>query len=266
MCCSWPTTPLLRCPAIWRWTGHCQRTCSTCSRSFAIDQWPATQCGSGLLGALAHFGLPGLDAIEKDSMRQLAIRGGPWTQDERGELLDYCETDVVALERLLPSMVRGLDLPRALVRGHYMKAVARMESTGIPIDVEKLSILRARWQEIRERLVHAVDAGYGIYEGTTFKADRWAALLEAHAIAWPRLESGRLALDDNTFRDVALAHPDVNPIRKLRVSQSQMRLNASPSVPTEEIGACCRPSDRAPAETSQATPNSSSAPRCGFDR
>ena len=185
----------------------------------------ATQCGSGLLGALAHFGLPGLDAIEKDSMRQLAIRGGPWTQDERGELLDYCETDVVALERLLPSMVRGLDLPRALVRGHYMKAVARMESTGIPIDVEKLSILRARWQEIRERLVHAVDAGYGIYEGTTFKADRWAAWLEAHAIAWPRLEWGRLALDDNTFRDVALAHPEVNPIRELRVSQSQMRLS-----------------------------------------
>ena len=43
-------------------------------------------------------------------------------------------------------------------------------------------------------------------------------------IPWPRLPSGALALDDDTFREMARAHPEVAPIRELRVSLSQMRL------------------------------------------
>src|SRR5439155_9441243 len=42
-----------------------------------------TPCGNGLLGALAYFGLDGLDAVEKQEMRQLAMRGGPDTRAER---------------------------------------------------------------------------------------------------------------------------------------------------------------------------------------
>jgi DNA polymerase I len=60
-----------------------------------------TPCGNGLLGALAWFGLDGIDAADKDSMRQLALRGGPYTDQERAALLDYCESDVAALARLL---------------------------------------------------------------------------------------------------------------------------------------------------------------------
>jgi hypothetical protein len=40
-------------------------------------------CGRSLLGALAYFGLDGLTAAEKDDMRQLAVRGGPYTDAER---------------------------------------------------------------------------------------------------------------------------------------------------------------------------------------
>src|SRR5262245_38638602 len=43
-------------------------------------------CGNGLLGALAYFGLDGLAAAEKDAMRQLALRGGPYTDAERLDL------------------------------------------------------------------------------------------------------------------------------------------------------------------------------------
>jgi DNA polymerase I len=60
-----------------------------------------TPCGRGLLGALAWFGLSSVEAAEKESMRQLAMRGGPWTAEEQAALLDYCESDVVALARLL---------------------------------------------------------------------------------------------------------------------------------------------------------------------
>ena len=36
-----------------------------------------TPRGLSLLGALSYFGLPTIDAMHKDGMRQLALRGGP---------------------------------------------------------------------------------------------------------------------------------------------------------------------------------------------
>ena len=75
-----------------------------------------TISGAGLLGALAQYGLDGVGAGEKDEMRDLVLRGGPWSNDERLAILDYCETDVAALARLLPAMLPKIDLPRALLR------------------------------------------------------------------------------------------------------------------------------------------------------
>jgi hypothetical protein len=42
-----------------------------------------------------------MDATEKEQMRQLAIRGGPWTDEEKRALLDYCESDVATLSKIL---------------------------------------------------------------------------------------------------------------------------------------------------------------------
>ena len=42
-----------------------------------------TPCGGGLLGALAWFGLDAIDAAEKEQLRALAMRGGPYTDLER---------------------------------------------------------------------------------------------------------------------------------------------------------------------------------------
>jgi hypothetical protein len=58
-----------------------------------------------------------------------------------------------------------------------------------------------------------------------FSAARWADYLARRGIPWPRLESGALALDDDTFREMARAYPEeVGPIRELRHTLSQLRL------------------------------------------
>src|SRR5262249_2912210 len=62
-------------------------------------------CGYGLLGALIYFGMDGIAAADKDSMRALALRGDPYTIDERQALLDYCKCDVEALTKLLPAIL-----------------------------------------------------------------------------------------------------------------------------------------------------------------
>jgi DNA polymerase I len=180
--------------------------------------------GFGLLGALTWYGLDAMDAVEKDAMRTLALRGGPWAEAERAALLDYCGRDVEALARLLPAMLPDIDLPRALLRGRYMAAVARMEHTGVPIDVEILCRLRAEWEAIQDRLIRGVGSQFGVFDGRTFKADRWQDWVARRGLAWPRLSSGKLALDDNTFREMARLDADVALMRNLRDALAQLRL------------------------------------------
>jgi hypothetical protein len=184
-----------------------------------------TGYANSLLGALAYHGLDGLGADEKTEMRELAMRGGPWTSAERAALLEYCESDVVALARLLLAMLPSIDPPRALIRGRYMIASARMEWAGVPIDAETLNRLKAHWYDIQDQLIAAIDVDFGVYEGRAFRADRFAALLERLGIPWPRLESGALDLSDDAFREQARSHPRIAPLRELRSALSELRLN-----------------------------------------
>lgn len=181
-------------------------------------------CGFGLLGALTCFGFSGIDAAKKDSLRKLAQRGGPWSRSEKRALLEYCESDVEALAKLFPAMRPSIDLPRALLRGRYMKAAARIEQRGVPIDTDALSVLRANWRAIQQSLIDRIDSRYGVFEGSSFKADRFEKWLIENGKTWPRLESGKLALDDKTFRTMAKVDPDIAPLRELRFSLSKLRL------------------------------------------
>jgi hypothetical protein len=97
-----------------------------------------TTSGNSLIGAMVAFGLDNIGLTEKKQMQAMFVRGGPWSATERETGLNYCESDVDALGRLLPAMLNRnkIDLPRALLRGRYMAAVSAMEHEGIPIDVE----------------------------------------------------------------------------------------------------------------------------------
>jgi DNA polymerase I len=150
-----------------------------------------TIAGNSLLGALAYYGLDGIGAIEKKEMRDLVLRGGPWTAAEREAILDYCQSDVRALAQLWPVMFQQIDLPRALVRGRYMAAVARMEAEGVPIDTKLLGSLRANWTRIQDRLIADIDTEFGVFSGRIFKTDRFKHFLARAEIPWPTLPGGR---------------------------------------------------------------------------
>jgi DNA polymerase-1 len=190
----------------------------------ALSNGLPTVAGSGLLGALTHFGLDNIGATEKEDMRELVLGGGPWSEQEQADIFDYCESDVDALKRLLPAMLPTIDLPRALLRGRCMAAVAQMEHHGIPIDTIMLDRLRCNWSSIQDQLIAEIDRDYGVFEGRTFKADRFAAWLAHNHIPWPKLDSGRLDLEDGTFRQMAKAHPVISPLRELRSSLADLRL------------------------------------------
>ena len=182
-------------------------------------------CGNGLLGALAWFGQDSITAADKETMRDLALRGGPWTPSEQEELVEYCQRDVDAVSRLLPKLLPSIDVPLALLRGRYMVAAAHMEAVGIPLDVGSHRIVVRHWDTIKNALIDRIDADYNVYQAGVFKRDRFVAYLKATGISWPLLQSGQPRLDDDTFREMARLHPAVAPLRELRVSLSQLRLS-----------------------------------------
>jgi hypothetical protein len=201
---------------------------------FVLDLFTEFRCrtngltlanGVGLLAALAHFGLDTISVTEKQDMRSRILAGGPWSADEREAILDYCATDVEQLEQLLVVMLPRIDLPRALLRGRYMKAAAAMEWNGTPIDTTTLAQLRNCWTDIQDSLIADIDRDYGVFDGRTFKADRWERWLISQGIPWPLLETGRLDLSDDTFRQMSRSWPEVAPMRELRSALSELRLN-----------------------------------------
>lgn len=196
--------------------------------------------GRSLLSALAHHGLDTIGSVYKKQMIDRILRGEPYTAQERREILDYCWSDVYALERLLPAMLPDIEWKGALVRGRYANAVAAMETAGIPVNIALLDEVVARWSEIQVGLIREIDKDYGVYDGTTFKMDRFEDYVERHGLPWPRLKPrkgervGALALDAETFSDMAYVFPTlIRPLAELRDSIGKMRKN---DVPVGEDG------------------------------
>jgi hypothetical protein len=186
-------------------------------------------CGYGLLGALTAFGIEGLAAVEKADMRRLAMQGPPYTPAERDALLAYCQTDVDALAQLLPAMLPHLDLPRALLRGRYMCAAARMEWTATPLDVETLTALQAQWDVIRQRIAQEVNRTCGVFvpTGITLDPDSHLGAAISRAAAHRNLDPYHLA--------VAVAHV-WHEARAVSAETLDARRTARTFVPNGNLG------------------------------
>ena len=154
---------------------------------------------------------------------------GGYTCEEKVAILDYCQSDVDALARLLPRMLPGIlarphGLQLALLRGLYSgHAIAAMEHSGTPIDRPTWMRLRQHWDEIKARLVAQVDSAFGIYDGLVFKMERFVNYLSRNNLPWPQLASGDPDMKDQTFKEMGELYPQVEPLRQLRHTLSQLR-------------------------------------------
>ena len=180
----------------------------------------------GLIAAMNYYGLDAMSVVHKQQMVDLILAGGPWSDQESAEIVEYCAGDVEALERLLSTMMPRIDLPRALLRGRYMAAVSAMEWNGSPIDMPALELLQARWNDIKDLLIADIDKDFGVYEGVHFRQHLFEQLLARLGIPWERLDSGGgLCLEDSVWREMARAYPIISPLRELRHALSDLRLN-----------------------------------------
>ncbi len=184
----------------------------------------------GLVNALGYYELNHLIPEEKEEMRSLILSGGPWTMDQRLDILQYCEQDVVALRPLFDAILKqnpwsDLRLNQALLRGRYMRSVGSMQHRGVPIDLDILQYLDFHWEQIKIDLIETVNKDFGVYSDGVFKEILFEAYLAQQNIAWPRLDSGRLMLDKDTFSSMSKRYQQVQPLHELRKTLSELKLN-----------------------------------------
>jgi hypothetical protein len=182
-----------------------------------------------LLNALAIRGLAHMDVDTKDAVRDLILSKAPeqLTLEERALILDYCAADVVGTEALLRYLLERnqIDWPRALWRGRYTVAVARMERVGVPVDVPVHGRLSANRPILRHEIITNVNQIFDVFdEHDTFKTEKLVACVLRRNRPWPKLPSGALALDGDTFDEMARFHPELRPLYEVRSSLGEMRL------------------------------------------
>ena len=204
-----------------------------------IDLFAEFRCGTNgnanilknrLIDALSHYHLEHLIPEAKEAMRSLILSGGPWTKDQQEDILHYCEHDVLALGPLLNAILEhqnwsDLRLNQALLRGRYMKAVGSMQHRGIPMDIDLLQNLAIHWEQIKIELIETVNVDFGVYVDGSFKEALFESYLAREGLAWPRLNSGRLALDKDTFSSMSKRYPIVQPLHELRKTLNELKLN-----------------------------------------
>jgi hypothetical protein len=178
-----------------------------------------------LIGALTRYGLPAIAEPIKKYWTGIAMRGAPWTEEEMAGVLKYCMSDSESAAALFEHMLPAIDIRRAVLRGEFGKVSAQMEYRGTPIDISVFLPLRdtATWDQIRKELIPPIDAAYGVYIGRTFTERLFEAYLKREGIPWPRHPSGRLDLQEKTFREMAKAYPQVAPLHELRHTLAKLR-------------------------------------------
>src|SRR5262249_13693296 len=96
-----------------------------------------------------------------------------------------------------------------------------------PIDVDTYARVTENWDAIKGDLIADVDQDYHIFDGTTFKYDRFEAYLARTGIPWQKLESGKLSLSDDAFKQGARSYAlQIGPLRELRSVLSDLKLRS----------------------------------------
>jgi hypothetical protein len=180
---------------------------------------------NSLLSACSYFKVETISDVKKDAMRERILKGAPFSEQEKQEILNYCESDIIATCKLYEAMKPKIDWDRAIFRGAYMSAIASMEYTGIPIDLGTLTKLREHWEEIKLKLIEVIDRDFGFYEGTTFKIDRFTEYLSKNKMSWELTPTRQPKLDEDTFKQMVKTYPQLQPIHDLRYALSQLKLN-----------------------------------------
>jgi DNA polymerase I-like protein with 3'-5' exonuclease and polymerase domains len=172
--------------------------------------------GKSLLDAMRFHGLEAMDVEHKNLWRDRLINSEPPFPVEWIEgALEYNWVDVDMTARLLEKMAPGIDWPRALLRGSYMRCLSEIERRGVPIDLDLYQWVQAHWEEIKLRMIES--CGFDVFEGTRFSQKKFAQCLrDLHITSWELTETGYLVTQGKYFQRMMFEYPELAPILSVK--------------------------------------------------
>ena len=138
-----------------------------------------------MVEALGRFGIEHRHVDKAEKKKQQKRFGKPTlTDDDRHDILGYCQQDVDPLPALFSKLSEGRnDLDKALERGAYARETAVIEQRGVPIAVADYQKIADNRAQIRRDLMKHSPVGSTIYtENGSFSYKKFAAWLDLNEI------------------------------------------------------------------------------------
>lgn len=177
----------------------------------------------GLLDFCSLYNIEGCSKSFKDTNRQLALRGGVYTNKEKEDLLKYNDVDALLTWRLHETLQSKIDWECARFRGRFVTACGMMEWRGIPVDVIGLKKLYANPEKLKKLLIERGDKHH-VYVDTEFNHERFDSLIDEMGIPWERTPSKKQYKTlDSYFEEKSELYPEIKEIYDLQKDVKSIR-------------------------------------------
>lgn len=164
------------------------------------DKWD-----SSLLAVVRWAGLPVRAVEDKKAVRDVILRGHPYSAQERELILRYCRDDVVDTALVAKKMLPHIEsIPQAVLRAPFMRSVAKIQRAGLPTDVSTYEKLVQYREPLKAKIISQFkEGGLDIFEGTSMRYSKVEALVHSLGLedVWPkpkRQRSRRVKQDETS--------------------------------------------------------------------
>ena len=178
---------------------------------------------AGLSVSLHQLGLPHLAPAAKEALRKTIVnlQFNADNPAERQEIVDYCFSDCDGCAALYPHIQDQVPAATLAHWMEYLKAVARMELRGLPIDIETYELIHRHQSEIRAAPVGGINQIWPVFQGDSFSRASFFAWCMEVGIAWPAETSSTTgkpyqSLKDETLKEMETRHPFIGQVRQVR--------------------------------------------------
>ncbi len=191
-----------------------------------------------LLAAASSYGIHLESADFKEEMRDLILRGHPYTPEEQDKIMDYCELDVMETAGLAEKMWTDIpDLRSAVFRGASVRGFAWARTTGIPVDAEMLQRLNANWSAVSAALAKQVQDDFPVFlpGSADIAPSLWGDFLSRMGWLekWPRTRGAKKKggaakpqpkRDEKTLRAMMVKYSELQPLHSYLCMRNSTKL------------------------------------------
>ncbi len=199
--------------------------------------------GTGLLSCVYHYTDVDLGYEHKKKMQNRILQGGPFSEKEAKEILEYSISDVeylsivmkkIAVDNCRLARIKPLTyIENAKIRGEWSARLAVMERIGIPVNTTWLYNIAKNHDKIKDKMCSILCATtYPFYEKEKEKGGfKWVMKKTAFEkflkdnkleSEWPKTDKGNYKTDSETLADFE-HFTEILEFRRVKDSLGQIR-------------------------------------------